>query len=115
MVRTKENLHDFKNFQENIPVSEFLLKSSVPMEDLKQRKLITIDAHHRIILTDRGKVARKMGLKKFVEIEDFEKELTEENSQHLLQENIYLTGIICFLNIILMVVLVYINRIASMI
>lgn len=108
MVITQD-VYDLKLFKQGMPVSEFLRNSSNSyLEELQRWNLVTVDDHRRIFLTDRGQVAKKMGLKKFVEIEEFEKELSKENPHQLLQKNQYLTGLICLLNIILMVVLVYI-------
>ncbi|UJH92329.1 hypothetical protein LZ575_07310 [Antarcticibacterium sp. 1MA-6-2] len=110
MVTTKD-IYDLKLLKEGMRVTEFLRNSSssIFLDELKKLNLIFIDAQQRVFLTGKGQVARKIGLEKFVELEEFEKELTTDNIRETyLRNNLYII-LLCALNLILIAILIYIN------
>ena len=114
MVITKD-IYDLDLLKEGMRVTEFLRNSSssIYLEELKKLNLVTIDPNQRVYLTGRGQVAKKMGMEKFVELEEFEKELTTENPRKIHLQNFVFLVLLCVLNLLLISVLVYINLYAS--
>lgn len=78
------------------------------VEKLKNNNLIYIDEGDKVYLTDKGQVARKIGLEKFIELEILEKQLTNVNTEELKLQNKWFLVTMCFLQLILASVLVYI-------
>lgn len=90
-------------------VTEIIRNSSRSfVEKLKNNNLIYIDESDKVYLTDKGQVARKIGLDKFLELEKFEKQLTHLNTEELNFQNNWFLVTMCFLQLILASVLVYI-------
>lgn len=108
MVITKD-IYNLSLLKPGMPEHDFLRNSSSTyLEELKKWNLVSIDRHRKLFLTDRGQVAKKIGVQKYIEIELFEKELTREEPRKLQDRDRVLLGIISFLNFILIAVLVYI-------
>jgi len=103
------DVYSFKLLKDGTTTSTIVRNSSLYyLEKLKTFKLISIDNNDKVFLTEKGHLARKMGLKKFIELEKLEKELIDVEPEELaITKKGYLI-IMFFLQIFLLVIIGYI-------
>lgn len=88
--------------------SQLVKDSSVLyIKKLLQNKLITIDRFNKVFLTVRGRAAINMGVKKYLQIEKFEKELKNSHTKEV--KNFILLGVMSALLFVTALVLGYIS------
>lgn len=108
MVISNDNF-DFNSFREGMRVSDILRRSSfTQFEKLRKFNLIWINGANRAYLTERGRVAKKIGLKKYLELEEFEKELSSIDPQDFQNRKILL--IILMITIFFVMISMILNK-----
>lgn len=81
MIITKDEF-GLEFFYNGMDYSEMVKGSSKSyVKDLQKYKLIKIKSAKKVFLTDRGRLAKNIDIKKFLEIEEFEKELTNNKKE----------------------------------
>lgn len=107
-MQISTDVYSLKLLRDGMNVTEILRDSSLTyIEKLKNYNLVYIDKRDKVYLTDKGELAKKIGLEKYIELEKLEKELIKNP----MKENIWnkwLFLIICCLQLILTSVLIYI-------
>ena len=90
MVISKE-VFDLNSFHEGMRVSDILRKSSLAQfQKLRKFNLIRINSANQAFLTDKGMIAKKIGVEKYIELEEFEKELSSTDPKEFQNRKILL-------------------------
>ena len=80
-MRVNKDVFSLKFLREGTPVYEFIKNSSKSyLETLAAKDLIYFE-EGRIYLTERGQVAKKVGVEKYIELEEFEQELSAYDAE----------------------------------
>lgn len=75
-------------FEEGMMVSDLREKTSVKfINTLQENELITFTTSGKIRLTDKGKIASKLGVGNYLRLEKVEKQFLEEEIQNIRIEN----------------------------
>lgn len=107
-MQISTDVYSLRLLRDGMKVTEILRDSSLTyIEKLKNYNLVYIDQADRVYLTDKGELAKKMGLEKFLELEKLEKELTKNPMKETFW-NKWLFLLTCCLQLILTAVLIYI-------
>lgn len=107
-MEISNDVYSLTLLRDGMYITEILRDSSLAyLEKLRNYGLIVIDPYNKVYLTDKGRVAKKMGLKKFIELEKLEKDLEKNNPTSNSLFNRWLFYLTCFLQLILTVLLVY--------
>lgn len=108
MVISNNNF-DLNSFREGMRVSDILRRTSFTyIEKLRKFNLIWINSANRAYLTERGLVAKKMGVEKYLELEEFEKELSSLCPQDFQNRKILL--IILMITIFFVMISMILNK-----
>lgn len=76
------------DFQEGMMVSDLRQSTSINfINTLRENKLIEINHRGQIKLTDKGKIASKMGIDKYLRLKNVEKEFLNEEIENMKLEN----------------------------
>ena len=91
-MRLNNDVFSLKFLREGTPVYEFIKNSSKKyLETLAAKDLIYFE-EGKIFLTERGQVAKKLGVEKYFELEEFEQELSTYDREKSKRNNmIFLT------------------------
>ena len=101
-----EDISNLEVVKERIPSQEFLHKSSVAYTSyLLNHDLIRLDSSGKVRFTDKGKIAKKIGIKKYLELEKLEKKFLDYNCEELKWRNVFL----CLLLVSVTFFLIYLN------
>ena len=107
MIISKD-IYDLNLLKEGMRVSEIIRNSSrAQLETLQQFNLISIDRGERVFLTEKGIVAKKIGVEKYIELEEFEKELTSTDPKEFEDRRLLLLTILWILTTILVLMLIF--------
>lgn len=108
-MEISHDVYSLSLLQDGMYVSEIVRDSSFTFIDkLKQNNLVQIDNTGKLYLTDKGQLAKKMGLKKYMELEKLEQEISGKDPQRINYRNQLLFNLMCGLHLVVTVVLVYI-------
>ena len=81
-------LRSMVNFEEGMMVSELRHNTSINfINTLRENNLIEINHRGKIKLTDKGKIASKMGIDNYLRLERVEKEFLNEEIESMKLEN----------------------------
>lgn len=79
----------FQGCQDGVPVSDLIKKTSIKfINGLRENGLICINRKGRIKLTSKGKVARKMGLYNYLDLDENERSFLKKDVSEMESENV---------------------------
>lgn len=98
----------FKGCQDGVPVSDLIKKTSIKFTNgLRENGLICINPSGKIKLTSRGKVARRMGLSNYLNLNEQERNFLNKDVSEMESENIGLMVVFGSLLLSLLVIVGY--------
>ena len=80
-MKVNKDVFSLKFLREGTPVYEFLKNSSANYLEILASKDLIYFEEGRIFLTERGQVARELGVEKYFELEEFEQELSSYDAE----------------------------------
>lgn len=103
------DVYSLKLLKDGTTTSTIVRNSSLfYLNKLKQYNLVSIDNNEKVYLTEKGHLAKKIGLNKFIELEKLEKELVNvEPGELASNKKGYLIIMFC-LQIFLLLIVAYI-------